>query len=267
MTGRRRPLAVGLGLAGMYLVAAVATLVMSDRPFRPLFDGLAPPLPYRWVNPPKEMARDNVAPVGAGREVPLGPDGSPFVNVTPDDGQLILLLEEKAVAPLSPYTAIAVAVTPVDVFTLGPLPPAMTPQSNAYQVQVTYQPSGPPVIDYQGGTSAIALVAAGASDALLFSQDGQSWDQRKTTPLGSGHGLETPFAGPGYYVVTDIDDAAGGGGTSPVVVGLILLLPPLVVGGLVLRGRRARAEAEAAAAATRRAQRRPGGRKSKRRRR
>ena len=234
-----RPLAVGLGLAGLYLAAALATMVLSDRPFRPLFDGLAPPLPYRWVNPPREVARDNAQPVAATRDVPLGPEGSAFVNVTPLDGQAIVLLEDKAVPPHPPDMAAAVTVTPVDALTLGPLPEDMSPQSNAYRVEVVYRPSGVAVTDLRVTTSSVALVGAGASDALLYSRDGRSWAARPTTPLGSGHGLETVFAGTGYYVVTDIDDAEEGGGTSPLIVGLVLVVPPLLVAGLVLRKRRA----------------------------
>lgn len=270
-TWRRRPVAVGLGLAGIYLVAAVATLVVSDRPFRPLFDGLATPQPYRWVNPPRELARDNQQPAAAGQEAPLGPEGSPFLYVTPEDGQVILILEEGVAPPHPPDTAVAVAVTPVDVLTLGPLPDAHSPQSNAYRVDVTYRPSGQPVTELHVESSAIGLVAAGASDALLASPDGRSWEPRRTTPLAGAHGLETPFTGPGYFVVTDIDDNEGGGGTSPVVVIVVLLVPPLLVGGLVLRSRRAKAAAEAkaraeaeAAAAKRRGQPRSGGRRSKR---
>lgn len=263
-------MAVGLGLAGLYLLAAVVTLVLSDRPFRPLFDGLTPPMPYRWVNPPREVARDNQQPGSSSRELPFGPEGSPFVSVTPEDGQAILLLEAKAVPPHPPDTALAVSVTPVDALTLGPLPEKMSPQSNAYRLELSYRPSGPPVpaTDLVAGvTTSISLVGAGGSDALLFSPDGQAWEPRPTMPLGFGHGLETPFVGPGYYLVTDIDDTAGGGGSSPVVVGLVLLGPPLLVGGLVLRNRRAKAQARArieAAAAKRRAQQPRGGRKSKR---
>jgi hypothetical protein len=195
MTGPRRlslgTLAVGLGLAAVYLLAAVATMVVSDRPFRPLFDGLAPPVPYRWVNPPGENARDNQQPTPASREAPFGPEGSPFVNVTPEDGQAILLLEEKAVTPHPPDTAIDVAVTPLDVLTLGPLPDDLTHQSNAYRVAMAYQPSDQPIADLKLDTSSMALVAAGPSDFLLFSPDGQSWAKRDTTPLGSGLVLET----------------------------------------------------------------------------
>ena len=265
---RRHQLAVGVGLAVVYLLAAVATMVLSDRPFRPLFDGLAPPVPYKWVNPPGENARDNQQPKAAGREAPLGPEGSPFVNVTPEDGQAILLLEAKAVAPRPPDTAIDVAVTPLDVLTLGPLPDDLTHQSNAYRVALAYKPSAQPIADLALDTSSIALIAAGPSDFLLFSPEGQSWEKRDTTPLGSGHGLETRFAGPGYYVVASIK-ASAGGGSSPLVVILVLLVPPLLVGGLVLRSRRAKAAAaaEAAAAAKRRAQPKKGGPKSKRRKR
>lgn len=240
----RRPLAVGLGLGAVYLVAAAATLVLSDRPFRPLYDGLAPPLPYRWVVPPPEVARDNQQPVAARREFPLGPDGSPFVNVTPEDGQAVLLLAERAVPARPPDTSVEVAVTPLDVRTLGALPPGRNPESNAYQVTLTYRPSGAAAAEISPGTSALALVAAGPSDFLLYSRDGQAWEPRETQPMGSVHGLETPFAGPGYYVVTSI--AGGGGGASPLVIAVVLLVPPLLVGGLVLRNRRAKAASTAA---------------------
>ncbi len=262
---RRRPLGIGLGLAAAYLLAAVATMVLSDRPFRPLFDGLAPPLPYHWVNPPPANARDNVAPSAARREVLLSADGSPFVNLTPEDGQAILLLEEKAIAPNPPDTAVDLAVTPRDVLTLGPLPENRSPESNAYQVEATYRPSGQPVTDFDLDTSSIAVVAAGPSDFLLYSRDGQSWDERSTTPY-SAHGLETAFAGHGYYVVTSISGDAGGG-SSPLVVGLVLLAPPLIVGGLVLRSRRAKTAAAAKAAAKAAKRRGPppkGGQKSNR---
>ena len=263
----RRPLVVGLALAALYLVAAVVTLVLSDRPFRPLFDGLAPPAPYRWVNPPREAARDNQQPVGAEAAFPLGPEGSPFINVTTTDGQLILLLEDKAVPPNPPETGVGVTVTPLDVHDLGPVPDDQAPQSNAYRVEVAYAPSGLPVTDFRLDTSSIALVGAGNTDVMLFSRDAHSWEPRSTTPLGATHGLETKFAGAGYYVVTSLSTAGGGGGTSPVVIGLVLLAPPLLVGGLVLRRRRARTAAEAAVAAKRRAQPRKGGPQSKRRRR
>ncbi|MEA2827936.1 MAG: hypothetical protein QOG43_2375 [Actinomycetota bacterium] len=264
MTRRHRgAIAAGVGLVGVYLVAALATMALSDHPFRPLFDGLAPPVAYHWVNPPRANARDNVAPSAASRDVPLAVDGSPFVNVTPDDAQAIVLLEPRAVAPRPPDTALTVAVTPLDVLALGRLPRDMTPQSNAYQVTITYQPSGEPVTEVTVDTSSIAVVASGPSDFLLFSRDGQSWAKRQTTPLGLGHGLETRFAGPGYYVVTSISGASSGG-ASPLVVVVVLLAPVLVVGGLVLRRRRAQAAA-AAKAAKRRAQPRKGGQKSKRR--
>ena len=173
-------------------------------------------------------------------------------------------------APHPPDTALAVAVTPLDVLTLGPLPNDMSPAGNAYQVALTYRPSGQAVTDVTLDTSSVALVAAGPSDFLLYSADGQSWAKRPTTPLGSGHGLETTFAGPGYYVVTSISGSGGAGGSSPLVVVLVLLAPPLLVGGLILRSRRAKAAAAAAAAekaAKRRAQQRKGGQRSKRRRR
>ena len=80
---------------------------------------------------------------------------------------------------------------------------------------MAYKPSGQPVADLALDTSSMALVAAGPSDFLLFSPDGQTWAKRDTLPLGSGHGLETKFAGPGYYVVASIKASARRGLVAP----------------------------------------------------
>jgi hypothetical protein len=264
----RRALGVGLGLAGLYAVVAVATLLLVDRPLLPLFDGLAPPPPYRWVKPPPETAADNEQPAAAEKEAPLGPEGSPFINVTPEDGQALVVLEAGAVAAHPPDTSVRVSVVPHDAGTLGHLPDDLSPAGNAYLVLVTYQPSGAPVaaIKQSPGTT-IALTAAGLADAMLFSPVADDWSKRPDPePLLGGHGLKTPLEAPGYYLVASIGRSGGGGGTSPLVYVLLVAAPVAVVAVLVVaRRRQERARARARADARKRGGRGPADPPSKRR--
>ncbi len=264
----RRPLVVGLALGALYAIVAVATLLLADRPLLPLFDGLAPPPPYRWVKPPPEVAADNRQPTAAQREAPLGPEGSPFVNVTPEDGQAVVVLEAGAVPPKPPETTVLVSVTPYDAGTLGDLPDDLTAASNAYQVVIAYKPSGAVVATVRSPpASSVSLTGAGLSDVMLYSLDGETWTRLSDPePLLGGHGLKTPLEAPGYYLVASIDRSPDGG-MSPAVYVLLLGTPVVAVVALVAVKRRRDEERakEAKAAARKRGGRGPADPPSKRR--
>ncbi len=263
----RRPLAVGLGLSGLYAIVAVATLVLADRPLLPLFDGLAPPPPYRWVEPPPETAAGNQQPASADREAPLGPEGSPYLNVTPEDGQAVVVLEAGAVAPKPPETAVRVTVTPHAPGTLADLPDGLTPAGNAYQIVVTYQPSVAPVPELRATpASSVALTAAGLSDVMLYSPGGKGWTRlHDPEPLLGGHGLKTTLEAPGYFVAASIDRSPEAG-MSPLVLTLLLSAPVVVVVALVVaRKRKEEAKARAKADARKRGGRGPAAPPSRRR--
>lgn len=264
----RRPLAVGLAFGGLYAIVAVATLLLGDRPLLPLFDGLAPPPPYRWVEPPPEVAADNQLPTSAQREAPLGPEGSPFLNVTPEDGQAVVVLGAGALLPNPPETGVRVAVTPHDADTLGDLPDGLIAASNAYELVVTYQPSGAALTTVRpSDASSISLTGAGLSDVMLFSPGGDAWTRMDDPePLLGGHGLEVPLETTGYFLVASIDRSTGGG-TSPAVYVLLLGLPVVLVVGLVAAKKRKDEDRarEAKAAARKRGGRGPADPPSKRR--
>ena len=235
----RRPLAVGLALAGVYGVVAVATLALSPRPLRPLFDGFAPPPPYNWVNPPPAQAYGNSPPRASQQELRLGPEGSAYANATPEDNQAIVSVEAGAVPPRPPDEVALLRVTPVDAGTLGPLPPGLRPEGNAYRITVTYQPSGTDVTALaRPGT--VGLVGAGRVEELLFSPDGRTWERRPSEALGQSHGLSTELTAAGYYLVASRATAepGGSGGTHPALYVAVLALPPLALAGVALARRR-----------------------------
>ena len=49
-------LLAGVGIVTLYLAGAAVSGRASILARRPLLDGLAPPTPYRWVNPPPDLA-------------------------------------------------------------------------------------------------------------------------------------------------------------------------------------------------------------------
>jgi hypothetical protein len=233
-----RALRAGAGLAVLYVVVALATSRLSSRPVLPVFDGFAPPVPYNWVNPPPDRARDNTVPKPVEREFPLVAEGSPAANASTDDAQAIVGLDKGSVPPHPPDTALAVKVVPFDAGTLGPLPPGLRVVSNAYQVSIRYVPSQTPVTELaMKGT--MAMTAAETGDKMLFSADGQTWEEREAKPFGQDHGLFTELDRMGWFVIATSTPAAsgsgGGSGAARVVLLVLAGLAPIVGAVLVLR--------------------------------
>jgi len=196
-----RPVAwAGAGLGLLYVVVAAVTSQLSSRPVLPLFDGFAPPTPYAWVNPPPERARDNVSPKAAERELTLGPDGAPASNAATDDAQAIVGLNAGSVPAHPPDTAVKVRIVPEDAGRLGPLPPGLRAVSNAYRIELAYVPSQTP-LSRLAPKGTVALTAAETGDRLLYSPDGQVWQELPFRPFGTDHGLFAEMEAPGWYVV------------------------------------------------------------------
>jgi hypothetical protein len=227
----------GAGLALLYVAVALATAQLSSRPVLPLFDGFAPPTPYAWVNPPPERAGDNVAPRSVEQELPLGPGGVAASNASTADAQAILGLDAGSVPPHPPETAVRARVTPVDALTLGPLPAGMRVVSNAYRVELAYVPSQT-AVERLARPGTIALTGGDTADRLLYSADGQSWEERTFRPYGQDHGLFTELDAVGWFVLASTaagEDAEDGDG-SDVLRGFLLVLAAVapIVGALLV---------------------------------
>jgi hypothetical protein len=235
-----RPVAwAGAGLALLYVVVAALTAQLSSRPVLPLFDGFAPPTPYAWVNPPPERAGDNVVPKPVEREVPLAPDGVPATNATTDDAQAIVGLDKGSVPASPSETAVKVRIIPGDAGALGPLPAGLRAVSNAYRVELAYVPSGTAVTRLPvKGT--VALTAGESGDRMLFSPDGQAWQEVVFRPYGQDHGMFTELETPGWFVLassTAANPVGGGGGSDALRVVLLVLagVAPVIGAILVVR--------------------------------
>ncbi len=231
--GLRRPLLLGGLAVGVYLIVAVATMGGGGR-VRPLFDGFAPPPPYRWVHPPKEFEAGNTKPTPATVDVPLGADGSAVRGIATDDGQFVLSLPESAIAAREGETAVKVDVEPLDPATLGPMPPGLRTDGNAYRASMAYQPSGQAVTPPLAKPGSLVVTVPEATQVLLFSTDGRSWTRLNARNLGGPTNPDTSFDQPGYYlgaIPTSSDTStSGSSGTGDRVVAVAVITVVLALG-------------------------------------
>jgi hypothetical protein len=220
--GRSRlVLLAGVGIVVLYLAGAVLSGRASILARRPLLDGLAPPTPYRWVNPPPGLAAGNRRPASARFTVELTANGSRLGAFSTGDGQVNLVLSEGAVAAQPGQTGVQVAVDPVDPATLGPAPLGLVVAGNAYRIQASYRPSGRKV-ETIGGQSSVGLVypllAAALADpsghVVLSSADGRTWTQLASTDTPGTHQVSAQLTRTGYVQV-GVALAEGGSGSDP----------------------------------------------------
>ena len=196
---RRRALA---GAAVLVIYVATTWFTRGLHPTtspRVLFDGFAPPAPYRWVDPPADLRQGNQKPARAKGSGKLGPESAEALSVATSDGQAFVSLTEGSVAPHDNDTSVEVVLTPLDASKLGPLPNGMRFEGNAYHVDVRYRPSGAPVTTFTKPAT-IALTASGPATELYSSAEGKTWTLLPTRALGAQAGLSSAIDASGYVV-------------------------------------------------------------------
>ena len=206
-TPRRLALAAGLLAVLAYLAGAALSGQLSPLARRPLLDGLAPPPPYRWVTPPPELAAGNKKPAGVTSSVAMSPSGSAVSAISTGDGQANLVLDANAVAPSPGERQVEVKIAPIDPTKLAGAPANLVLAGNAYQVQLTYQPSGRPVNSLAGKATVSLLVpllsipvSSPFDTIVLSSPDGKGWTRQNSTATPGSHQVASTLRGPGYVI-------------------------------------------------------------------
>lgn len=138
----RRRIAYGLGAAGVYVAAAFVLSATGIVPIRPLYDGLAPPAPYRYVNPPADLADDNEQPLRGRSRLEVGDKGSAARTVGTADGQMLVVFADGTVPAREGEREVVVEIDPIDPAPLPPAPPGMRIDGNAYVVAASYRSAG-----------------------------------------------------------------------------------------------------------------------------
>ncbi|HVM12567.1 MAG TPA: hypothetical protein VM638_08865, partial [Actinomycetota bacterium] len=172
--------ALGLGLSGARLL--------------PVFDGVAPVAPYRWVNPPPEMAQGNQPPESGEQVIEADADVKALAAFTLD-AQASMTAADPAFGEHPDERSVRVTVRPLDPETLGPPPEGLGYQGNAYEFAATFQPSGEPARLEQVAT--VVLRYPIHATTVLRKVDG-GWE-RLPKPITVGESLtiyaETPEMG------------------------------------------------------------------------
>ncbi|MGH2758634.1 MAG: hypothetical protein ACRDKJ_03615 [Actinomycetota bacterium] len=128
----------GVVAVGTYVATALVASRNATLPTAPVFDGLAPPVPYRYVNPPADLAEENEPPLRAVGTLKLADAGSRARTVATADGQMLVVFADDAVASREGEDEVTVRITPLDPGPLPEPPGGLVVSGNAYGVDARY---------------------------------------------------------------------------------------------------------------------------------
>ena len=249
----RRALASGLVVVALWAALAAWSGRISPLARLPLLDGLGPAAPYRWVNPPPDLASGNQPPSAGEFTLELDRGGVRGQVLITSDNQVTVIVSDGAIAPRAGETTVKLTVEPLDAATLPAPTGGLETFGNAYGLKATYEPSGTPVTELDGEIDLILLYPVtpnvhAASHTMLRSATGASWKDLETTDSVAQQQVQAKIPNLGTFVVAGVPapspvapaESGGGGSNTTAVVLLVLAGCGLLVGiGLLLRGRRA----------------------------
>jgi hypothetical protein len=245
----RRTLIGGLAVVAAFGLLAAISGHLSPLARSPLLDGGALLGPYRWVNPPPDLASTNEQPAAGAFSLQITSAGSmPGTFVTPDN-QVTLSFAAGAVPVHGAVTQAQVSVKPVDPGTLGGPPDGLTAFGNAVRLGVTYTGGGS-VREFDAGVDVslvypVTLTLHAASHEILWSADGQRWRRLRSKDSAVLQQATASVPGPGYVLVGGVATAVsptpsptpGESNTLSIVLLVVASLSFLAGVVLILRGR------------------------------
>jgi hypothetical protein len=203
-------------------------------------DGFVPPTPYRWVDPPRELAPTNLAPTPGEFTVALERGGSETAVLTTGDAQVTLILPIGSFPPAPDQRAVEVAIRPLAPTAVEPPPGPNRIVGNVYRLKAAYRPSGDPARLTPDAGDGVRVVLVypfepnvHAGHEVIVSTDGMAWTAVDTNDLPSIQQADGPIPSLGYVAVAGLPPAVGGtagdGGSSAaatiaIVAGLVVLL-------------------------------------------
>jgi hypothetical protein len=249
-----RTIAAVVAIVALYAASAWWSGQLSPLARRPLLDGLAPPTPYRWVDPPPELASTNLAPAPGTFRVELGNRGSLTAVLTTTDAQVTLILPKGSFPPVEGARAVEVSIDPLAASAVETPPPPLEIAGNVYRLEATYIPTDEPaelaaearvVLTYPFSTG------VHPGNTVVHSPDGARWTTLDTNDLPSIQQADAPVEALGYVAVARDPTATPGPGitddetssvaTIAISAGLVVLAVAAAVtlwGPSIKRGRK-----------------------------
>jgi hypothetical protein len=240
VSARKQALAWGLAIIALYVAGGVVSGHLSPLARRPLLDGIIPPLPYRWVAPPPELADSNLPPASGRSRIPMRPNGSQAAFMATDDAQVTLNAPKGAVPPHLGSQAVVLTIEPIDPASVGPLPGRLTVKGNVYVIAAAYQPGGDRIRSLDASIVAILTYPALTNDlgnhTLVTSPDGKRWTRIATHDQHATKQVSGNLRSLGYLAVASSPLASTGPDGVPPSgeEGIPLSILALVIGSVLL---------------------------------
>jgi hypothetical protein len=254
VTSRSTTWRTGAVVLIVYLLGALVSGRLSPIARRPLLDGLAPLAPYRWVNPPADLADTNQPPTPGRVSLPVRAEGVRGAAVATPDAQVTVIVPDDAIPAAAGQDSVTLTIQPLDPATLGPVRRSLVVLGNAVRIAATYEPSGATVRKLIKPIEVVLtypfVPEDGGERTLLESTNGQDWSRVRTTDhVGPSQaiGKVTSF---GYVLVAGRrlknvpgQPSTGTGERVPLIILgfgalLVLLILVLIFGGRSERPRR-----------------------------
>ena len=237
----RRSLAIWTGALAIaaYAAGSLVSARLGVQP-APMLDGLNPPPPYRWVEPPPDLAATNDEPAGGSFTVDLTNKGSTAGAFSTPDSQATIIVSEGSIASAQGQERVRIELNPLDPDQLGAPPSGLEFAGNAYRITATYEPGEQEIAEVTAGADqrVVLVYPAAASESghqavtLLSSADGQKWTRLETNDSGVQQQAQATFEVFGYFAVARPPAPTGLSTSAIGVVALSVIL--LVLGGLVI---------------------------------
>ena len=243
-------IALGAGALIVIAYAALAVWSGSVSPLArgPLLDGLGP-TNYRWISPPPELASTNQRPSSGRFDLPLEEQGTGSQVAFTSDSQVTVVIDEGSVGPEPGQRSVQLLIEPLDPADLSAPGEGLAVFGNAYELSMTYRPSGDRVRGLDRPVKVILAYPATSTlhanrHDMLYSPDGSSWETLPATDSPGLQQVESQVPGPGFVMVAGVPASAppaatGSAGTPPLAIALLAAAGVMLMIGLALliRGR------------------------------
>jgi len=230
----RTVLAIGITVVAVYVATAWFSGQLSPVARRPLLDGLVPPAPYRWVDPPPELASTNVEPTPVTTVVELGNRGSETAIVSTDDAQVTLVLPRGAFGTAPERQGVRVRIEPLSPDAVEPPEPPLRILGNVHRLRGNYIPSGDAAPFQSVGARVVLVYPFISTDhwqhAVIVSADGESWTAVETNDFRAIQQADGPIDALGYVAVAQTGTRAS---TAPTPDGGVDVATVAIIAGLV----------------------------------
>jgi hypothetical protein len=219
----------------VFYIVVAWTASSSLLPARILYDGNAPPLPYRWVVPPRELRQGNQPPEDATGSVPLTAAGSGSGSISTGDAQATVVFPQDAIAQSRGEASVQIRIVPEDPASGSPPPAGLRFDGNVYAVAGFCTLSRRPVT-LRKPVSVVLRYPLHAT--TLLAGTGSQWRalQAETVPSTLQIFATTDALGR-FAAAAPIQPPAGSVRAPYVAAGLLLVLAALIFGRRVFATR------------------------------